>query len=122
MTLTAEQRLNLAVILGNLECGTLAETRAAWALVDELELTPAEREAIGLQVRTIEGREAYQWNRDAAVPPREYDFSEGDRRRLSDALEKCTRYVPGQVRGWLEPLLAQLAADAPANGDGAKEK
>ena len=108
LSLDHHQRLNLTVLLGQLECTSLTETRAAWKLIDQISLDDQEKQSIDFTVHNNNGNEAYSWNPEKKLPMREYDISEADLKQIQRALNSCPRFYPSQVRRWLEPLLTQL--------------
>jgi hypothetical protein len=118
MTLDHQQRLNLLAMLGMLECRTLAETRAAWMLMDRLSLNDQEKSAIEFNVQTVDGNDMYTWNPTKSLPQREYDLSQAELKQIERALNSCQRFLPGQSRRWLEPLLAQMPEPVEGNGAG----
>jgi len=117
MTLTLDhyQRLNLAVLLGMLECRNVNETRAAWRLMDRLALDDGESRTIELQVQNINGAEIFSWNHARTLPAREYDLTDGELQQIERALSGG-RLQPGPMRRWLEPLLAQMPELKETNG------
>ena len=117
ITLDHHQRLNLTVLLGLQECRTLQETRRAWKLIDLLTLDDDEKRTIDFTVRHNGGSENYSWNPEKTLPVREYDLSDSEVAQLEKAISGCPRFIPGQMRGWLEPLLAQLPEPVEANGN-----
>jgi hypothetical protein len=117
LSLDHQQRLHVSALLGMLECRTVVETRAAWMLMDRLALDDNEKQAIDFRLQSVNGNEAYSWNPVKSLPAREYDLSESELKQVQRALNSCPRFVPGLMRGWLEPLLAQLPE--PAERDGA---
>lgn len=102
------QRLQLHVLVGNLECRTVRETREAWQLMDVVALDPSEKDAIGLQVQVLNGVEAYAWDQTKSIPVREFHLGDSDAQILKRAIVYCPRFFPIQARRWLEPLLKQL--------------
>ena len=102
------QRLQLQVLVGNLECRTVRETREAWQLMDLVGLDPSEKDAIALQVQIINGVEAYAWDQSKSIPVREVFLTDSDAQILKRAITSCPKFLPIQARRWLEPLLKQL--------------
>ena len=117
LTLDHHQRLNVGALLGMLECRTVRETRDAWKLMDRLTLDDREREAIEFVVQSQNGNEVYSWNPLKTLPAREYDFSDSELRQVERALNSAPRFIPGQMRRWLEPLLAQMPEPVESNGN-----
>ena len=108
MQLNIEQRLNLVVLLGALECRNLADTRSVWKLMDKIELTDEEKLAIDYAIHRMNGSEAFTWNNQKSSEPVDYDFSDGELKNLRRAIDSCPRWTPAQARRWLEPLLQQM--------------
>lgn len=117
LSLDYEQRLYLYVLLGNLECHTVAETRAAWLLMDRLNLDENEKEEIGLTVHNVDGREAYSWDLSKSFAARWFEVSDSDLQQLGRAIAGCPQFLPRQARRWLEPLLGQLPGLEVTNGN-----
>ena len=108
LSLDHTTRLQLAVLLGNLECRTVGETRAAWQLMDLIGLDQVEKEAIGLQVQNVNGYEAYAWDQTKSIPVREVYLDGTQAKLLTRAVIAVPKFIPSQARRWLEPLLQQL--------------
>ena len=101
------QRLNLVALLGA-QRGTLDTIRALWRLQDKLDLTEEEKQAIGLEVRNINGQEIRLWRSEASIPVREFDLSEQDVERLRNVIRQWDGFEAAGTRRWLEPILEQL--------------
>lgn len=111
MQLNIEQRLNLLVLLGQLECRNVADTRNVWKLMEKIELTTEEKLAIDYVTQNMNGGgEAFNWNNIKAGErePLSLDFSDGELSNLRRAIDACPRWLPSQARRWLEPLLSQM--------------
>lgn len=124
LPLDYEQRLYLFLMLGNLECRTVSETRSAWELMDRLELKENEKAEIDFKVQIVDQQEAFSWNLSKApASAREFYFSEPDIKRLAIAVAACPKFVPRQARRWLEPLLQVLPElEETSNGNRAAVK
>lgn len=117
MILSIEQRLNLHFLLGSLPCKTLADTRAAWELMDQLELTQEEKTSVEFHVlRNANGAAAYNWNNEKAPAAKEFELSEPQIQQLRLAIDTCPQWTPALSRRWLQPLLEQMPEP---NGSGA---
>ena len=108
LELDCEQRLYLWLLLGNLECRTVGETRAAWQLMDRVNLDEAEKIAMSLKVQIVDGQEAFSWDQTVRATPRQFDISESEIQQLGRAIAGCPKFLPRHARRWLEPLLRQL--------------
>lgn len=104
MLLSIEQRLNLLLLVGGLECKTIAETRTAWGLLDRLELTAEEKESVGL---TANGN-GFQWKTNGVGNLSEIELSEAEVGVITSAIQKCPQWIAGMTRNWLRPLLEQI--------------
>lgn len=113
LSLDHNQRLNVHVLLGFLDCTSLHETRLVWGLMDRLMLDDEEKRAIDFQAQGTNGNEAYSWNQAKSIAVRKFELSEGEAKQVQRALEPyLTKWrIPVKSRGWLEPLLAQLPQD-----------
>lgn len=109
MLLSIEQRLNLLVLVGSLECKTIAEMRAAWGLLDRLELSPEEKQAIELQVNG----QSFHWKPEGAAAAREFELSEAEAGEIRRAIEAHPQWIAGVARNWLRPLLDEIEVIAP---------
>ena len=106
------QRIQLGVLLGNLEVRggqptTIAELKAAWELMDKFALDAEERERISLVVQVVDGLEAFRWDVTKSLAPREFLLEEAQARQLARAIKACPMFTPLQARRWLEPLLRE---------------
>lgn len=109
VSLDHEQRIYLYVLLGNTECRTVGETRAAWQLMDRINLDQAEQAAISLKTHVVDGgQEAFIWDQTIPAVPRDFDLSESEIQQLGRAIAGCPRFLPRHTRRWLEPLLKQV--------------
>lgn len=115
VALDHQARINLSVLVGMIECTTVAETRAAWRLMDKLMLTEAEKTEIEFTTAMVNGNEAPRWNPQKTLPPLEFDLSEREWRQIEKALGTA-RFLPGPMRGWLEPLIAKMPESEETNG------
>lgn len=104
MLLSIEQRLNLLLLIGSLDCKTIGEMRTAWGLLDRLELSDAEKKAIEL---TVNGQ-GFQWKPEAAPTAKEFDLSEAEVGEIRRAIENHPQWIAGATRSWLRPLLEQI--------------
>lgn len=116
LSLDVHQRLNLFVLVGLPEAGSIHETWAAWKLMDRLMLNDEEKQAVEFQPQLVNGYQSYIYNRAKVLPAREFDFDEAELGRIQRALYGLKRILPGEMRSWLEPLLAQVPAPAETNG------
>jgi hypothetical protein len=118
LTLDHNQRINLGFLLGLQECRTVNDTRAAWKLMDRLALEEDEKQAIEFVAQIVNGNEAFTWNPTKTLPVREYELSDAELRQIQGALNlPSSRFLPGVMRRWLEPLLAQLPEPVESNGN-----
>ena len=109
VSLDYEQRIYLYVLLGNTECRTIGETRAAWQLMDRINLDQVEKAAISLKTHVLDGgQEAFIWDQTVPAVQREFLLSESEISQLSRAIAGCPRFLPRHTRRWLEPLLNQI--------------
>lgn len=116
LNLDHNQRLHLIAALDGLESTGRREAFAVCRLQEKLELSDQEREAIGWRKVTADnGRELALWNSNS-LPPREYDISEDDTKRLCSAIDRYP-VVLGRDKNWWLPLTAQLPQPAESNGN-----
>jgi len=108
LTLDHHQRLNLFVLVGLPECGTIAETWSVWKLMDRLMLNDEEKQTVEFHSELINGSEGFRYNQAKTLPAREFELSESEIARIQKAVYSMNRVFPGQMRSWLQPLLAQL--------------
>lgn len=103
--LTYVQRLNLRGILGAWRGWLHTDLRRVWSLMDRLELSEDEKQAIGFEIRVNGPVEQEFWDRNPANPPepREYDFNSKDVLRIKNALKGFA--FTGNDRAWFESLL-----------------
>lgn len=111
LSLDHQARINLAALVGSVECKTLSETKAAWALMDKFELSDQEKSAIAFEWRHVEGNDIPTWDPTKRLPRVDIELNDSESARIMRALETA-RVIPGPMRRWLEPVLAQM----PANG------
>lgn len=111
LSLDHQARVNLAALVGSQECKTLAEVKAAWVLMDKLDLSNREKVSIDYQVKLLNGHEVPTWNPERSLPHVEIELNDAESDRIMRILATA-RIVPGPMRRWLEPVLAQL----PTNG------
>lgn len=108
MILTLEQRLNLVLMIGMLDCKTNAETRLSWKLLDKLELDALERDLVSLQVVIgPDGQESFRWN--VLLSREEFKdikLTEWEAKRITTVLDEFPKKPA--YRPWLEPLFIQL--------------
>lgn len=107
LSLDHQARINLAALIGSVECRTLAETKAAWALMDKFELSEQEKAAIEFEWRHVDGGDIPTWNESKRIPWVNVELNETESARVMRALDGA-RVVPGPMRRWLEPVLAQI--------------
>lgn len=117
LELDCEQRLYLWLLLGNLECRTVGETRAAWQLMDRVNLDEAEKIAMSLKVHIVDGQEAFSWDHTVSLTSRQFDISESEISQLGRAIAGCPKFLPRHARRWLEPLVRQLPDLEETNGN-----
>lgn len=110
MILSFEQRLNLLVLLGSLECKTLNETRGIWKLMDRLELTDEQKQLVEYKVTRGPGGDMFAWNNDKAPNAVAFEFSDAEMGHIERAVKSCPRWIPAAARRWLAPLLDQMPA------------
>lgn len=120
LSLDHQQRLNLCVLLGLLECRTVRDMRNAWRLMDRIGLDEQEKLVIEYTTQTINGNEVCGWNPEKSLPARPYELDPSELEQVQKAINNCPRYIPGQMRRWIEPLLAQMPEPAESNGDNPK--
>jgi hypothetical protein len=101
------QRLNLVALLGA-QRGNLDTIRALWKLQDKFDLDEQEKQAIGLEVRLVNGQEIRLWHPEATLPDREFQLSDQEVERLRSVLRSWDDFEAAGTRRWLEPLLEQL--------------
>jgi hypothetical protein len=107
LSLDLAARVNLGTLVGLAECRTLADVKAAWELLDKLELSNSEKEKIEYQVQFVNGNEIPVWNREKTLPQVDVVLTDSEVERITKILG-AARYAPGPMRRWLEPLLLQL--------------
>ena len=101
------QRLNLYALLGA-QRGDVFTIRALWALQDKLALTPKEEATIELKREVVAGRERTIWNPALTLPPKTYEFTDLEIRRVRAVVEAWNSYGTTD-RAWLEPLIFVLS-------------
>lgn len=111
------QRLNLVALLDTVECAGVREIFAVYKLQESIDLDAQEKESIHLIEETVNGNKRLQWDAGITLAPRKFEIAPEDIARIRKAIEtwKGTG-APGQFRGWLQPLWAQLNGER--NGDG----
>lgn len=80
------QRVNLHSLLGA-QRGDVATIRARWAIQDELALSPDEEMVVELRREFVCGQERVAWNNAVLIPPRAFDFTEAETKRIKAALD-----------------------------------
>src|SRR5262245_9169812 len=107
LELDHQQRLNLHALMGTQKV-SVNEMRAFWKLQDRIDLSDAEREAIGYRVEMMQGNEVPVWDRAKSLEPRSYEFTEAEAARIRKVIEEWPHFITNADRKWLEPVLAQL--------------
>lgn len=108
LVLDHQQRLNLIALCGA-QRGNVAEMRQYWGLMDRLELSAQEKEAINYRVATADnGVEVASWDRGLRPPPVEFEISEAEGQRLRKIIEEWPHFLTQVDRLWIEPLLELL--------------
>jgi hypothetical protein len=121
LSLDHVQRLNLVMLLGNLEAN-VGEMRALWKLQDILDLSREEKETIGFFAKSLNGSEVQGWDVTKNLPLKAYDLTDGDVARIARALQQYPRHRVNISRAWMEPLFAQIPnlADGGVNPNGGR--
>jgi hypothetical protein len=117
LSLSHHQRLNLFVLVGMPEVHSVLEAWPVWNLMDRLMLDDEEKQAIEFKTQLVDGTEAFSYNRSNTLAPREFEFSDAEIERIRKAVYSMNRIVPGMMRGWLAPLLAQLPEPVESDGN-----
>lgn len=117
LSLDHQGRVNLSALVGMLECRSVSETRMAWRLMDKFILNEDEKRQIDFVTQTVNGNEIPSWNPAKSLPPVEFELTEAEWAQVQKALTG-TRFVPGPMRGWLEPILAKIPEPVESNGGG----
>ena len=120
LTLSHDQRLNLFVLVGLPEVKTVLEAWPVWKLMDRLMLDEEEKRNIGFTEQVVNGQQAFGWEQSKSPPPREMEFNDSEIAQIQKAVYGMPRVSPGQMRGWLQPLLAQMPVPVESNGVGVK--
>lgn len=107
LTLDHTQRLNLHALLGA-QRADVGSIRAIWAVQDKIALDADDEKALGLKREMVGGQERTAWNPSLSLPPRDFDLSEGDLARVSEAIRAWSSYGAAADRRWLEPLLRAI--------------
>lgn len=106
------QRLNLWTLAGEQPAGSVSNMRAAWALLDKLDLTPTEAGAIEMKTAQVNGNEARVWNPSAPPLVVEMEFGDAEVKRLKELLKwACSSVLRPNARQWVEPLLMSLGME-----------
>ena|SRR6516225_2073062 len=107
------QRLNLHALIGS-QRANVDDTRLWWKVQDRIDLSDAEKQAIGFKVQQVNGMQQVGWDMNKTLPPTEYEFNAEEFGKISKALKE---WQPGFLiqadRQWLEPLLEQLENGQP---------
>jgi len=113
------QRLNLHALIGA-QRGSLDETRLLWKLQDRIELTDAEKEAVGYRTQIVNGMQQVGWDSAKGLPPKEYEFTDEEYQKLNNVVRSWQPgYLASGDRQWLEPLLEQLESGDEPKSDSA---
>jgi hypothetical protein len=109
------QRMNLHALIGA-QRANVDDMRMFWRVQDRIELSPDEKQAIGYQVRSVDGHSQIGWDASRTLPAKEFEFGGDEFKKLRDlVLQWQPGYMIAADRTWLEPLLGQLE-----NGSAAK--
>jgi len=110
-TLTFTQRINLHTLVGTLPARDVKGIRLAWNVMDKLDLSAEEKQAINYRLVQLdpEGSQFVpRWDDRATTPTKEFQFNQAEVAFLRQALEIAAAQgslLPGPQRAWLEPLL-----------------
>ena len=116
LNLDHHQRLHVISALDLLENIGRREGFAVCRLQEKLDLTDQEREVVGLRKLKAENGRVYTlWNNNGQAAL-EYDLSEDDVQRITNAIDKYPMVLARDRQWWLS-LTAQLPALAESNGD-----
>jgi hypothetical protein len=107
LDLNVRQRLNVTALLGQ-QKGNIAQIRLACRIIDKVELTPAEREAVDCQADGA----TIRWSpaKEVSVPARRIELEDQEARYLESVLNGWPGFAPSDIQ-WLEPLLAALGPE-----------
>jgi hypothetical protein len=95
-------------MLDGVECTGRREAWAVCRLQEQLNLSDAERDAIGWHKIVQDGREYVLWQQNGASHEvMAFELNDDDVQRLCRALDQF-RMVPARDRNWYEPLVRQL--------------
>jgi hypothetical protein len=108
-----QQRLNIMSLLGA-QRANVGEMRMFWGIIDRLELSQEEKDAIQFKIATANGMEIPSWNAELRLEPKAYEFSEGELQRMRRVIDEWPHFVTAVDRRWLTPLLDQMPAVAQA--------
>lgn len=117
LVLDHTQRLNLHALIGA-QRANVDDMRLFWKIQDRIDLSPKEKEAIGYQIRQVNGQQQIAWDATCGLAPVEFDFLPEEVAKLGKIVKEWSPgYMIAADRVWLEPLLGQLE-----NGSGTTQQ